>query len=569
MRSNPAQKKKEQVILMIKKIFKDKASRGTVFAVITVAVILLTLALNLLLTYIGTKKTLFVDTTYEGLYTLSDMMKEECAFIDKLEGDEKVKITFCADPDTLINSSIMRAVYFMSLQLQNEFDKVEVIDDINVIYNPTAVSKYKPTTLTEILPTDVIISYGDRYRVVSTNAFWTSTNTGILTSFFGEYKMASLIMSVTSINNPTAYFVTDHGESYYDAADPDRKENADVAYLYNMLTERGMTTKTLKLSEVEEIPEDCVLLIINNPKTDFITEKDNYDRLDYVSETDKLDRYLIKNHGSMMVAKDYATSLPVFEEFLYEWGFDLSDTLVKDDQSYIANEDDTFTTIVAEYDTDEDSYGYAIYGEFASLKSSPSMIFDNTGYIKCSYGEDEGAYEPGTFDVSRAYAPFFFTSSNAIAYEKDKYGEYVSPDTKNSSLDVASVVTRLELDNITGENKYSYIFCANSANFFSNDLLGNASYANYEVMSALTENMIRSDEYASMHLGSTSMNSANRGGKVLLDTEILESDLYTDGVLITKGLTSTATVWYTVLLMAFPAAVAVIGIVVRIKRKFL
>ena len=542
------------------------------FSVITVIGIVLIFALNLIITHVGREKTLLVDTSYEGLYTLTDLMKKECAFVDELDGDENVKITFCADPDTLIESDISRVVYFMSLQLEKQFDRIEV-DTVNVIYNPTAVSKYKPTTLSKILPIDVIISYGDkdgeidRYRVVNAQAFWTSSN-GILTSYFGEYKMASLMMSVTSIDNPTAYFVADYGATYYDADKPDRAENIESAYLYNMLTERGLSTKILKLAEVDEIPDDCVLLIINNPREDFIPDPSQYDRFDYVSVTDKLDKYLVKNHGSIMVAKDYSLSLPTFEEFLYEWGFDLKTSLVKDESSHITNEDGSFTTLVAEYDTDENGYGYAIYGEFASLQSSPSMVFDNAGYITCSYGENLGTYEPGTFEVSRAYAPFFFSSPDAKAYEKDKYGEYVAP-IAEGRLDLASVVTRLEHDSITGEKKYSYVFCANSPDFFSNDHLGNASYANYEIMSALTDNMTRSDEYANMDLGSTSMNSANRGGKVLLDTDILENDTYVNGILITRGLSPLATAWYVVLITAVPVAVAVLGIVVRIKRKYL
>ena len=81
--------------------------------------------------------------------------------------------------------------------------------------------------------------------------------------------------------------------------------------------------------------------------------------------------------------------------------------------------------------------------------------------------------------------------------------------------------------------------------------------------------MTRSDEYANMDLGSTSMNSANRGGKVLLDTDILENDTYVNGILITRGLSPLATAWYVVLITAVPVAVAVLGIVVRIKRKYL
>ena len=49
-------------------IFKGKSTRTRIFTVITVAIILLALALNLVLGYFGIHKTLFLDLTYEGCY---------------------------------------------------------------------------------------------------------------------------------------------------------------------------------------------------------------------------------------------------------------------------------------------------------------------------------------------------------------------------------------------------------------------------------------------------------------------------------------------------------------------
>lgn len=542
-----------------------KGKRGTIYTVITILAIVILLCVNLLITYFGLNQMMIIDTTYEGLYTLTDLMKEECGFIDELEGGE-VKITFCSDPDSLVESEATRVVYFMALQMAKAFDNLTV-ETVNVAYNPTAVSKYRPTSLSEIKPNDVIISYGDRYRVVSADAFWIASS-GKVVAFYGEYKMATLIMSVTAVNRPSAYFVNNHGESYYDAENPDRAENSETSALYDMLTDRGLTVKTLDLSIVDSIPEDCVLLIINNPRSDFSTDPDSYNSLGYVSESEKLDRYLISNHGSIMVAKDHALSLPVFEEFLYEWGFDTSSAVISDEERHIENERGDFTDIIGCYDTDENSYGYTIYGEFASLSSAPGMLFSDAGLIECSWGEAEGTNEPGTYSVSRNFAPFFFTSDSATAYEADGDGNYVRPLTRGR-LNIAAVTTRMELNSITGEYKYSYVFCVNSPEFFSTDMLGNTSFANFEVMSALTENMVRSDEYASMELGSTSANSSNRGGKILLDPTIYSDDTVEDGKLIFHGLGGGAVVIYSIILFAIPLGVAVAGICVRLRRKFL
>ena len=131
---------------------KKKISKGRLaLTLVSALCIPVLLAVNLLLTYFGVQKTIFIDTTPEGLYTLTDEFKKECAFIDESlgEDDKKVKITFCADPDTLLDSTVTKMVYFTALNMQNYFDNVEV-ETVNVTYNPTAVSKYRPTSLTTI-----------------------------------------------------------------------------------------------------------------------------------------------------------------------------------------------------------------------------------------------------------------------------------------------------------------------------------------------------------------------------------------------------------------------------------
>ena len=550
---------------MEKNILKAKRQQSKLIAVVSVISIVLLFGLNLLLTFIGREKQVFVDTTYEGLYTLTDLMKEECSFVDtELEGE--VEIIFCADPDALIKYDVTRAVYFMALQLQKEFDNISV-EEINVNYNPNAVSQFKPTSLSEIVSGDVIIKYGDRYRVVSSNNFWASSG-GEIVSFNGEYKMASLIKSVTAVDRPKAYFIDGHEETVYDT---DRPENTDAAYLQDLLTERGLETAVLNLSEVEKIPEDCVLLIINNPKIDYDLdygkESGALGSFSDCSELEKIDRYLVEGHGSLMVAKDPALTLRNLEDFLYEWGFELSTSIVKDETACVPDENGSATSILGVYDTDTESYGYAIYGDLASLSSAPSMLIENTGYVKCSYGEHMGANEPGTFSVSKIYAPFIYTTEAASAYERSESGYTLLENV--GEMHLSAVTTRLELDSYTGEYKYSYVFCANSADFFSNDVLGNASFANYEVMSALTENMVRSDEYASIELGSTSANSMNYGGKWLLDTTISATDVYEDGKVVQKGLTASFRTFATVLIMLVPAVIGVVGIAVRIRRRFL
>jgi hypothetical protein len=65
---------------------------------------------------------------------------------------------------------------------------------------------------------------------------------------------------------------------------------------------------------------------------------------------------------------------------------------------------------------------------------------------------------------------------------------------EEGSYGLAAVTTRTVFDSVTAEYTYSYVFCANDGDFFSNELLGNASYANFEIMSALINNISRVDD---------------------------------------------------------------------------
>ncbi len=563
---------------MKKSIFKGKSTRTKIFTGISMLLVIILFALNLLLTYYGTQKSLFVDLTPEGLYTLTDEMKKQCDFINKLDKD--VKITFCADPDVLLDSQVTRLTYFMALQMQDTFENFEV-ETVNVVYNPTAVAKYKVSSLSTIDPGDIIISYGDKYRIQSPLSFWRG-NSEKLQSFDGEYKLATYILSVTAVNRPVAYFTSTHGETYYDPQNPERAENKAAEDLYALLTERGMEVKTLDLTAAGGVPEDCVLLVINNPQKDFLVDPERLDELSYMSEIEMLDRYLVNGGGSIMVSRDYANSVdgksvhPAFDAFLYEWGFDFSESVVADSENHLAAADGSYTTVIGEY-SPEETYGYQIYGDFAALPSAPDVIFKNSGYIKTSFVEGGASYE-GNVSIERKYLTFMNSYDTASAYEIGADGEVTSTIEASGALTLAATTARRVVDSESGEESYSYIFCVNSPDFFSGELLSNSSYANYDVISLLVENMARTDRFASITLGSDSQNSTSYGGKILADTALSAEDayenVYENGVVIKQikvlsGVSGSEIIGFSVALLILPLAAVGAGIAVFVRRRFL
>ena len=195
------------------------------------------------------------------------------------------------------------------------------------------------------------------------------------------------------------------------------------------------------------------------------------------------------------------------------------------------------------------------------------MVFSNTGYVYCSIDMSESMIEMGNKYGSRNYAAFIGTSENAYVYSGS------ATDTGVRTLVAAGV--RKNLDSYTSENSSAYLFCTGSKDFFSNEILGNTSYANYDVLASVISNISRTDRYATIELGGLSMNSTSFGGKQTLSTELSSSPskIYswdaTEVIKYNKGLSGTAIIIYTLIVMAVPVAAAALGIVVFIKRKFL
>lgn len=582
--------------------FAGKSTRTKIFTVISVVAILLLLVLNIWLAKFGIFGNAYIDLTPEGLYTMTPEMESMCEKVfytsDGSLRDPGIKITFCDDPDNVIENMSTRVIYYMALAMSKDFDNCEV-ETVNVKMDPTAVAKYKTTSLTKIKSNDVIISYGSRYRIVSADSFWRVMSDGTVYSYDGEYQMMTYLLSLTLIDRPVAYFVTDHGETYYDVSDTDNKMNAQTGAFVDLLHDRGFEVGNLSISKLiadaeaksaetgkrvtPEIPEDCVLLIINNPTEDFRYDDGKATSLSYVSETEILDRYMTDERGSIMVSLDYDAvgrnqkSLPNLEDFLAEWGIECTGLKVTDTVNGVANVSGDNSTFIADYNLDENSYAAQIYGDFATMSSAPRFIVDNAGSLKTSFGIGSVKNEPGSAQTMRIFTPFLYSSKDSLAYAKSSTGEYVDLAAEGQQV-VAALGSRQTTDSTSAVDTFSYVFCVTSPTFFSTDYLGNSSYANFDIVSALIQNICRLDTFADDSLGGQSYNGTRFLGKQLVDTairaedsseEIFVSDDGRKDIVVTYGLTAPRRNWILAVIIAIPVAVAAVGVVVCVKRKYL
>ena len=564
--------------------FTGQSTRTKIFTVISIVAIILVMVLNIWLAKFITFGNAYIDMTPEGLYTLSPEMEKACEDVfDNIPGE--VDIIFCNDRDYILDETLTRVVYYMAVAMDKRFDNCSV-ESVNVNIDPTAVARYKTTSLTEIKPTDVIIAYtptddggnrtGEpRYRIVSAEKFWRIMSDNTVFSYDGEYQMMSYLLSLTLVDRPAAYFVTDHGETYYvdsPTTDAELEMNRQTGVFVDLLHDRGFEIKTLKMSEVNRIPDDCVLLIINDPKEDFKYDPDKASSLAYVSETEVLDRYMTDERGSIMVSLDYTKTLPNLEDFLAEWGIECTGLKVTDQINSVANsvEGDT-STLIADYNLDEASYAYGVYGNFATMASAPRFVVNNTGSLKTAFGVGQEANEPGSSNTLRIFTPFLYSSAESQAHTEG--GALAA----NGRQVLAALGSRQTTDSDSGDMTFSYVFCSASTDFFASDYLGNPSYANFDIVSALVQNICRLDTLADNSLGGGDMNGDKFYGKQIVDTAIRAedevADIYNDdgtpGKEVKRGLTAGRRGAIIAVVVAVPVLVAAAGTVVCVKRKYL
>jgi len=320
-----------------------KFKYGTSATVLTVVFIAVVVLINTLTTAWNNYRPMTVDMTKNKVFAISDATKTLLApiktpvtivFFMPIDQYEQLYDSSSGDNGKMIVECIRAYA--------REFSNVK-IQSIDIIKNPDAAKEYKNADATQIATTSIAVKGDYGYRVLSFASFFgNSSNTGMLFGFYGEMKMTSTIMNVTSPEKSVVCFTTQHGE----AVNP-----IDPA-VQQMFTAAGFDIQTIDLT-TEDIPADCKILVILDPTTDFTGADPN--NPNQISEIDKVNQYL-GNFGSVMYFTDpNVRPLPELEALLAEWGISfMHGALISDPKNSIST--DGFE-LISQYSLTYDSDG--------------------------------------------------------------------------------------------------------------------------------------------------------------------------------------------------------------------
>ncbi len=485
--------------------------------ILTIAVIIAIIALNVLASVIADARLWYIDLTLEryksgeyALYTLSDTCltligEQSIPMVEKVNREReargekpiKVNIIFCADKDRIEENDLMRYINMTARALEKAYPHAIEVQYVNIAKNPSAVQKFKTTSASSIYDSDVIVEFGSEYLIQRINSFfYTDDGASSPWAYNGEQKLSAMILSLTRAEFPICAITTNHGETLFDERG---KVKPEYSTFIKLIGGAGYEVVFLDL-ERDEIPENCRMIITFDPQTDFKAFGSLGEN--GVSEIDKLDRYLEEANAFFYICNRETPRLKALDEYLTEWGI----TVQRADKDSELPENFAVRDSINCTDTGKGDVVVGAYGEkglsggiTATMRDQaypPMVIFGNAtaiessdSYLKMYVPEDvengTPAYSYFSYlrnGVSRAMYDVFSTYDTASAYIS---GELYQISTEYNPFELMTMTQESRIvqeTNYTSVDQSSYVYSLASTDFLKNEVLDSAAYGNADVI---------------------------------------------------------------------------------------
>ncbi|MBO4523926.1 MAG: GldG family protein [Ruminococcus sp.] len=326
---------------------------GSMFYIIIILVIAIVVVINVMANMLAKKSPLKIDISPDNRYDISE---ESINVLKALNKD--VDITVTSTRDYFDSLSAYRENYYAQnygVPSDIPYEMIpEILDkysiyaqqgsgSINVKYvnmdvDPDIINKYKEIYNGDIGSGSIIVSSGDRVRVISPTEVTDMLaydenalrNQELIFNFAGESMITAAIKGVTDDNLVRVAFAnTMNGASLYDAQ---FYQNAAVTFEKELLTKNGYDCTDIDIATDELSPEDYDLVVVFAPSVDF-TE-------DIIQ---KLNDFLYnggKYGKNMIYTPDLSKSgLSNIDGLLADWSIKVENNYIFDEENAILRND--------------------------------------------------------------------------------------------------------------------------------------------------------------------------------------------------------------------------------------
>ncbi|MDW2798418.1 GldG family protein [Clostridium boliviensis] len=282
-----------------------KLKKGGYTAILSVIVIAAVIILNMIVGRLPEKVRQW-DMSSSQIYTLGETTKDLIKGLDK-----DVTIYVVGDPaniDKRITSFVNRYGDLSS------HIKVETVDSV---LHPEQLKKLNATDSTLLVSCETTnktqsIPFADIIKIDESSYYYYGQTKE--TEFDGEGQLTGAISHVTSDVSKTIYATEGHGEAAFGNTVSD------------MLKKSNLTVNSINLLKDGKIPEDCELLLINDPASDLAND-----------EKTMLTDYLDKG-GHVLILAGYAEKeRPNLTSVISAYGLNLENGMAADTKNFYQN----------------------------------------------------------------------------------------------------------------------------------------------------------------------------------------------------------------------------------------
>ncbi len=339
------------------------------FSLAVIAIVLaIIVVMNLIIGQLPSKL-LNVDLSETGLFSVSDTSKELLNNLDK-----DVTIEVVAETGN-VDSRIEKFI-----SIYGDLSSHLKVSYVDPVLHPEILTKYgisANSVVVSCADTDKnqVISFSD--IIVSQQNYYGYSSE---TEFDAEGQLTSAVSAVTSESSKKMYLLRGHGES------------AISQELGELLTKNSMTTSNLNLLETASIPEDCDLLIINNPTSDLGTD-----------EYTELHNYLYQGGNVLLLRGVTDTDLTNFDALMEDYGLTMVNSYIGDRERYYQRAQSAFYffPVIASNDVNVETTSSILVGAVAGMTASENTPSDVT--LTTLLTTSNSAFREGNSDESTQF----------------------------------------------------------------------------------------------------------------------------------------------------------------------
>lgn len=389
----------EKISLKFRKKFLVNTTKTFLIIAILIAAYI---ALNLGIQQVDLPK---IDVTENKIYTLTDASKDAISGIDQ---DVQIYAYGFEEDSSLIDllKQYHKANEKISYQVLTEESNYELVQSYGL-----KEGYY-----------EVIIHSGEAEKIIDASTeFSTYDYTTYQSVDTTEQVLTNSILAVTEKNKPKIYFVEGHGEFSL---------SSDLGVLSAYLENEAYETETINLVSTNEIPEDCDILAIMSPTTDF-----------FESEVQAIKNYINKG-GEIYFSMDTVskeTSLPNIQTILDEYGVSVQN-------GYILEAGNNAVS----------KYPYIFIPEMSSTHKITSDLYSDKGSIYLMYSARLNFVSDEELTNLGVEKEILLNSSENSSFVTDLSSDIntAKETAETGACDIAAVMTKtINTENSEGESE--------------------------------------------------------------------------------------------------------------------